>query len=149
MSVQGTLLPLLNTVVLLYHRSDHHANCSLKRRTQGHRQNKGASDIPNRVWKLLPCSKLQVFSPSFGKHPNLFHPFLLLAREIPTPKSKDLLGRGCTPTHPSPKLEFKAACCSLPRPGSGPGSFIPSGPHLAAQTVSPGTRDNLLLSLNL
>lgn len=97
------MTPLLNTVVLLYHRTITMPTAASrgKRWLLGHRQNKEVSGVPNRVWKLLPCSKLQVFSPPLGKHPNLFHPSLLLAREIPTDKGKDLLGRGLASPPPT------------------------------------------------
>lgn len=140
-ALASPMSPILNTVVFLYYRSDHHDNCSLKRQPKGHRQNKEASDIPNRVWKLLPCFKLQVFSPPLGKHPNLFHPSLLLAREIPTSKGKDLLGQGSPPPPTRAQSQSsKPGAAPRPAPGSGTGSFIPTGPHLAAQTVSPAPR---------
>ena len=114
-------------------------------------------------WSLerdsCPCPKPLIFPPLPGKHPNLFHSSLELAREIPPSRVKERTEQARPLFSGSASLTFKAARArprpALPRsrlihPGRSPPSSLRSAPSAASRAMSAARPEpNPLLLLNL
>lgn len=90
----------------------------------------GEVNAPLEFGDSCPCPKPLIFLPLPGKHPNLFHFSLTLAREIPPSRDMKRSEQAGYLLRDSANLTFKTARAGLrPAPARVPAHSFPAGPH--------------------